>query len=70
MLRLHVLASERNYIRKEPIATCIPIEDAQILNSTLIGGYTVGGLFEWRISPAGFSPPRREGGDDRLDSRA
>ena len=36
--RLHAFASERNYISKEPIETCIPIEDAQTLNGTLIGG--------------------------------
>ena len=36
--RLHALASERNYISKEPIETCIPMEDAQTLNGTLIGG--------------------------------
>ena len=41
MSRVHVLASERNYISKEPIATCIPIEDAQTLNGTLIGGKRV-----------------------------
>ena len=69
MSRVHVFASERNYISKEPIATCIPIEDAQTLNGTLIGGKRVGGLFEWRMSPAGLSPPRGGGGggDDRLD---
>ena len=66
MSRLHALASERNYISKEPIEMGIPIEDAQTLNGTLIGGYRVGGLFEWRMSPAGLSPPR--GGDDRLDT--
>ena len=58
MSRVHVLPSERNYISKEPIATCIPIEDAQTLNGTMIGGKRVGGLFEWRMSPAGLSPPR------------
>ena len=36
--RLQALTSERNYVSKEPIATCFPIEDAQTLNSTLIGG--------------------------------
>ena len=36
VLRLHALASERNYISKEPIATCIPIEDAQTLNGALM----------------------------------
>ena len=59
MSRLHALASERNYISKEPIATCIPIEHAQTLNGTLIGGYRVGGLFEWRMSPPALSPPRQ-----------
>ena len=63
MSRLHVLASKRNYISKEPIETCIPIEDAQTLNDTLIGGKRVGGLFEWRMSPAGLSPPRGGGGE-------
>ena len=60
MSRLHVLSSERNYISKEPIATCISIEDAKTLNGTLIEGKIVGGLFEWRMSPAGLSPRRRE----------
>ena len=60
MSRVHVLASERNYISKVPIPTCIRIEDAQTLNGTLIGGKRVGGLFEWRMSPAGLSPPRGE----------
>ena len=62
------LASERNYISKEPIATCIPTEDALTLNGTLIGGKRVGGLFECRMSPAGLSPPR--GGNDWLDTGA
>ena len=60
MSREPVLASERNYISKEPIATCVPIEDAQTLNGTLIGEKRVGALFEWRMSPAGLSPPRGE----------
>ena len=44
MSRLHALASERNYISKEPIATCIPIEDAQTLNGTLSEGRWPTGL--------------------------
>ena len=60
MWRLLVLASKRYYISKEPIATCVLIADAQTLNGTLIGGCRVGGLCDWRISPAGLSPPRRE----------
>ena len=58
MSRVHVLASERNYSSKEPRATCIPIENAQTLNGTLIGGKRVDGLFEWQMSPAGLSLPQ------------
>ena len=67
MSRLHALTSERNYISKEPIATCIPIEDAQTLNGTLED--RVGSLFEWRMSPAGLSPPWEEMTGWTLESR-